>query len=270
MYLGVDIGGTKTLLGVFTEKGKLVETMRFKTPKAYHTFLSVFRATFEALGTHDITYAAVAAPGKIDRSAGVVDAYGNLAWKETPLRKDIEHIINAPVLIENDANLAGLSEANLIKKDFKRVLYVTISTGIGTGIITSGIIDAEFADSEGGHMMLEHNDKLIAWEDFASGRAIKKRFGKQASDINDKKTWTTVTRDIARGILNLVAITQPDVIVIGGGVGTHFDKFDDLLKEQLKKYETPLTPTPPLRRAKMPEEAVLYGCYELIRQEKHG
>lgn len=268
MYLGVDIGGTKTLLGLFQKDGTLVEKIRFETPKTYHTFLSVFRSTYEALKHHNIDMVAVAAPGMIDRKTGTVEAFGNLPWKNVPLQKDIEHITTAPALIENDANLAGLSEANNIKKDFKRTLYITISTGIGTGIITSGIIDPEFADSEGGHMMLEHNGKLVAWEDFASGRAISQRFKKQASEITDQKTWTIIARDIARGILNLIAVTQPDVIIIGGGVGTHFAKFDELLKKQLEKYETPLTPIPPISRAKMPEDAVLYGCYQLIKQSK--
>lgn len=265
MYLAVDIGGTKTLVGVLDTKGKVVDTVKFPTPKTYETFLSVFRSTYGALSSHDITKVAVAAPGFVDRDNGIVTAYGNLNWKNTPLRKDIEHIVGAPTLLDNDANLAGLSEAVLIKKDFKRVLYVTISTGIGTGIITNGIIDPHFSNSEGGHMMLEHNGKLIEWEEFASGRAIKNRFGKQASEIKDEKTWKTITHDLAKGFLNLIAVTQPDAIVIGGGVGTHFDKFDDLLQAALKKYETPLTPTPPILRAQRPEEAVLHGCFELIK-----
>lgn len=270
MYLAVDIGGTKTLLGLFTNKGKLVETIRFATPKKYETFLSVFRNTFDSLSTDDITACAVAAPGKIDRRRGIVTAYGNLSWKNTPLEKDLRHIMHTPVVVENDANLAGLSEAKSIKKEFKRVLYVTISTGIGTGLIVDGVIDPEFADSEGGHMMLEHNNKLVQWEDFAAGKAIKQRFGKEARQIKDKATWNIITHDLARGLLNLIAITQPEVIIIGGGVGTHFNKFDDLLRDQLKKYETPLTPTPPIKRAKKPEEAVLYGGYELIKQQAHG
>lgn len=268
MYLAVDVGGTKTLLGLFSENGKLKETVRFETPKQYETFLSVFRQNVERFRA-DIGMACVAVPGKIDRKSHKVSAFGNLPWKNVSIEKDSEHILGVPVLVENDANLAGLSEAQLIKKDFKRILYVTISTGIGTGFITNGIIDPEFADSEGGHIMLQHGNKLMIWEDFASGRAIQERYGKQAREISDKQTWSTITFDIARGILSLIAMVQPEVIVIGGGVGTHFDKFDDLLLQQLKKYETPLTPTPPLKRAKRPEQAVLYGCYELIKQHKN-
>lgn len=267
MYLGVDIGGTKTLLGVFSKQGKLLDTARFETPKTYETFLNVLRRNIERFGD-DIQMTCVAAPGKVDREHGKVTAYGNLPWKNTPLAKDVEHITKSPVLIDNDGNLAGLSEANNLKGDFKKVLYLTISTGIGSGIITSGMIDPDFADSEAGHMMLQHNDKLMAWEDFASGRAITERYNKRASDINDKATWRKITHDIARGILNIVAIAEPDVIIIGGGVGYHFDKFDGLLREQLKKYETPLTPIPPIKKAKKPEEAVLYGCLELIKQHQ--
>jgi glucokinase len=59
---------------------------------------------------------------------------------------------------------------------------------------------------------------------------------------------------------------QPDLIVIGGGVGTHFEKFEKPLLNELKKYENPLAPTPLIRKAVHPEEAVIYGCYELAKE----
>lgn len=265
MFLAVDIGGTKTLLGVFNKSGELKEKFRFETPKNYESFLAVFRRHVEPLLEKNIDAVCVGAPGMIDRKLGVGHRFGNLPWKNVPLRKDIELITSAPVVVENDANLAGLSEARNLKGDFKKILFVTISTGIGTGIITNSVIDSSFADSEGGFMMLEHRGKLTPWEDFASGRAIQDRFGKQAKDIHDEKTWKIVSRDIAQGIIDLIAIAQPDVIVIGGGVGTHFDRFDDLLTEQLERYATPMTPIPPLKRAKRAEDAVLYGCFEMLK-----
>ncbi len=265
MFLAVDIGGTKTLLGVFTKNGKLTEKFRFETPQNYDTFLAVFRRHVEPILAQNITAICVAAPGKVNRQSGVGTRFGNLPWKNVPLQKDIELITHTPVMIENDANLAGLSEARNIKGDIKKVLFLTISTGIGTGIITDGVIDASFADSEGGHMMLEYNGKLTKWESFASGKAIEKRFGKMARDIRDQKTWKIIAHDIVRGMIDLIAVIQPNVIIIGGGVGTHLDSFDDLLRKELEKYETPMTPIPPIKRAARPEEAVLYGCHELLK-----
>jgi len=265
VYLAVDIGGTKTLLGVFTKNGQLKEQFRFETPTSYATFLSVLRRHIEPLMLQDITAIGVAAPGMIDRSRGVGKNFGNLKWKNAPLQKDLELMTHTPVAVENDANLAGLSEARNLKGDFNKVLFITISTGIGTGIITNGVIDPEFADSEGGFLQLEYKGKLTPWEDFASGSAILERYGKQARDIKDKKIWKTICHDWARGMLGLIAVVQPDAIVIGGGVGSHFDRFGDILTKELKKYETPMTPIPPLFQAKRPEEAVIYGCYELLK-----
>lgn len=265
MYLGVDVGGTKTLLAVFTKSGQLKQVERFATPHNYSKFLDALSEGIKGLDVDDFSAVCLAIPGMVDRETGVGLAFGNLPWKNVHLGEFVEKLVKAPVLVENDANLAALSEAKSLSGDIKKVLYVTISTGIGTGIITNGIIDPEFADSEGGHIMLSHKGKQMMWEKFASGKAIERRFGKQARDIHDEATWKTITHDLALGFIDLIALLQPDVIIIGGGVGTHFNKFDDLLKAQLKKYETPLVPIPKLRRAKRPEEAVIYGAYELLK-----
>lgn len=268
--MGVDVGGTKTLLAVFTKAGKLSKTARFETLHNYSRFLDALSDNIRGLEVDNFSAVCMAIPGMIDRDNGVGVAFGNLPWKNVHIGEFVEKLTKAPVLLENDANLAALSEANLIKEDIEKILYVTISTGIGTGVITNGVIDPELADSEGGQIILSHRGKQMMWEKFASGKAIHRRFGKQAREINDEATWKTITHDLARGFIDLIAVLQPDMIIIGGGVGTHFAKFDDLLEAQLKKYETPLTKIPPLRRAKRPEEAVIYGCYELLKERFGG
>ena len=60
---------------------------------------------------------------------------------------------------------------------------------------------------------------------------------------------------------------QPEVIVIGGGVGTYFDRFGKILAAEIKKYKIPLVKQPVLRQAQRPEEAVVFGCYDLAKQE---
>lgn len=264
MYLGIDIGGTKTLVARLDNTGVIKESYRFPTSHKYPEFLRDLAATVAKLSTKEFKAACVAAPGSIDYEHGIGIAFGNLPWQNVPLQRDIKKMLGCPVLIENDANLAGLSEAMLLKQ-YRSVLYVTISTGIGTGVITDQKIDPHFAESEGGHIMLEHKGKLMRWQDFASGKAIVRRFGKRASEINDAKTWKIITKDISLGLFDLIAVTQPDAIVLGGGVSTYFDKFDDYLLADLKKFETPLTPIPPIYRAQRPEEAVVYGCYDLAK-----
>jgi predicted NBD/HSP70 family sugar kinase len=124
---------------------------------------------------------------------------------------------------------------------------------------------------EVGHILLEHDGKLQRWEDFASGSAIVKHFGKRASDIDadDTQTWYIIARNIAIGLIDLIATLTPEVIVLGGGVGSHFDKYAERLQEQLKIYENPMLSIPPVVQAKRAEEAVVYGCYHLARK-KYG
>lgn len=260
MYLGIDIGGTKTLVAAFDNKGMLKEKHKFPTPQKYIDFLRQLSLTVADMSTTEWTACCVAFPGLVDRKEGVGVVCGNLPWRNVSIARDVKKIINCPVIIENDANLAGLSEAVHLTK-YNRVLYVTISTGIGTGIIIDQTIDPDFEDSEGGHMVLEHNGKRQRWEDFASGSAIVRRFGKQASEITDAKTWRLIARDIATGLLDLTAIIRPEVVVLGGGVNTYLERFEPYLMQEMEHYATPLTPLPKILKAAQPNDAVIIGCY---------
>lgn len=264
MYLGVDIGGTKTLVASLDNNGVIQEELRFPTPKIYNDFLRKLDEFVAKLSTNTFIAAGVGAPGKIDREEGVGIAFGNLPWQNVDIANDVKAIAHCPVIVENDANLAGLSEAMLLRQ-YEKVLYVTISTGINTGFIVNQQIEPSVADSEAGHMMLEHNGKVQAWEDFASGRAIVDRFGKRAADIEDVRIWKVIAHDIALGIIDLIALLQPEVIVLGGGVNTHFDKFGSYLQKNLERYDNPLITLPELRVAARPEQAVIYGCYDLAK-----
>jgi predicted NBD/HSP70 family sugar kinase len=265
MYLGVDIGGSKTLVAVLNDAGIIQEQRKFLTPTHYSQFLLELADTLKALDSKTFRAGGVGAPGNLDREYGVGHTFGNLPWHDVPIQADIKHLTHCPIVVENDANLAGLSEAMLLP-DFKRVLYITVSTGIGTGIIFDQKISPAFADSEGGQMLLEYRGKLKTWETFASGRAIAERYGKKAKEITDDATWQTISRQLAVGFIELIAVVQPDVIVIGGSIGTYFDRYEKFLLAGLRKYETPLLPIPPIRQASRPEQAVVYGCYDLAKQ----
>lgn len=265
MYLAIDIGGTKTFVASISDEGVIVERIRFETPQNYDDFSNSLAKSVEELSTKNFIACCVGAPGRIDRTKGVGIAMGNLPWKNAPIKSEVEQIVDCPVLVDNDANLAGLSEAMLLKEKYDRVLYITVSTGIGTGIIVNQQIDPAFADSEGGHILLEHGGKLTPWEKFASGSAIVRRYGKKASEITDEKTWREISHDLALGIIDLVAVIQPQIIVFGGSVGEHLDRYKKPLTEALKRYETPLVPIPEIAQAKRPEEAVLFGCYDLAK-----
>lgn len=264
MYLGIDIGGTKTFVACLDAHGVIQECVRFPTPRFYSEFLREAAKAVATLSTKNFIAGCVAVPGKVDRTRGIGIVLGNLPWRNVPIQRDIQKMAGCPVIIENDANLAGLSEAMLVKQ-YSKVLYVTISTGIGTGIIIDQRIDSDFADSEGGHMVLEHKGKLMRWEHFASGKAIVERFGKRAQDISDDKTWKIIARDIALGLTELIVILQPEAIIIGGGVGSYFERYEQFLIKELHRYETPLVNLPVLQKARRPEEAVVFGCYDAAK-----
>lgn len=266
MFGAVDIGGTKTLVAVFNKDGQIEKKIRFLTPPSYSDFKALLADNVVKLSTTKCLLATVAAPGKIDRSRGVGIAFGNLKWLSVPLRDDIEKMFKCPVLVENDAKLAGLSEAIALQKEkYRKVLYVTISTGINSGLIINGVIDSDFEDSEVGQMLLDHDGKLERWEDFASGKAITATFGKPAKDITDPKAWHSIAHNIALGLIDLIANLTPDAIVIGGGVGAHFEKFKDLLLDDLAIYQNNLLAIPPIMKAVRAEEAVIYGCYDFSK-----
>lgn len=265
MYLGIDIGGTKTLLGRFTKDGELQEMLKFSTPKKYNEFIKELAVNLSRITTKPWTMACVAAPGRINKTTLLVEAYGNLSWVNTPLVKDVKSITNCEVLIENDSKLAGLSEVRLLKPIPHKSLYLTISTGIGAAVLIDGSLDRDLTDGEVGWMLQEHDGKLVPWESFASGKAIVKRFNKKASEISDPHVWKIISHDIAIGLIDVCAVIQPEIVIIGGGVGAHFDKFKAPLKAALKEYESDLVKAPKIVGAKHPEEAVIYGCYQLMK-----
>ncbi len=260
MIIAVDIGGTKTLVARFEGERKIVQEERFATPQDEHEFLRQLQELLERLDASNAKAICVAVPGIIAQD-GTVLRCGNLPWTNFPLRKLLAADYPCPIFIQNDAKLAGLAETSSLPSVPALSVYVTVSTGIGTGIITHGRLDSALANSEGGHMILQTADGLREWEDFASGRAIKAQFGKRAEDIHDTADWQTIVEQLATGFQALIPLLQPDVIIIGGGVGTYFDRFGALLTELLQSRLANYTNMPHIVQAQHPEEAVIYGCY---------
>jgi len=267
-YLAIDIGGSKTLFAVFDPTGKVLTEHKIITPKDYGRLIKeIDNALKTELSQYKISYACAAVPGWIDFDSGVAIGFGNLPWENVPVLHDLQQIMpGIKVWVHNDAKLAGLSEALVLQKKYRKLLYLTVSTGIGGGIIIDDVIDPDFANFEPGQMEFEYQGQMMQWEDFASGRALKQRYGKLASEIEDETIWKDYSQLIALGLEELLATIQPDVVVFGGGVGAHFEKFSDFLLEDLNAIKNPLVPIPPLIKAHRAEEAVIYGCYEYIQQ----
>lgn len=259
MIVAVDTGGTKTLVAVFNTEGKIVSEQKFPTPKDIDEYLIQLKATIDGLtASIDITCLSVALPGVIEN--GLLVTAGNLGWHDTDIKVLLSDHYDCPIIVENDANLAGLAEARALTTMPPVCLYVTVSTGIGTGVVVDGKLHPATSRTEGGHIVLSHEGNLRTWESFASGKALKERTGKLASEIDDEASWREISDNIAKGLLAILPFLRPDIVIIGGGVGTHFDKFSPYLKETLEStvdyhYE------PTIVQAMHPEEAVVYGCY---------
>lgn len=261
MIVAIDTGGTKTLIVGFDKDGTIVDEVKFPTPKTPQAYTKVIRRTlFDFFGDKQVDAIAVGIPNMIKN--GVALGGGNLQWKNFNVKAALEGSLGrAPVFVENDANLAGLAEVRRLKSLPQNALYVTVSTGIGGGIITNGHINPQFSMSEIGHMVIDFEGKPQRWEAFSSGKAIFTVYKKYARDIKSKRTWNQIADRISRGLLVLIPTLQPSVIIIGGSIGTYFDQFDKQLTAILKKKLPSIIALPKIVQAKNPEFAVIYGCY---------
>jgi predicted NBD/HSP70 family sugar kinase len=261
MLVAVDTGGTKTLVASFLEDGRIGEKFQFPTPTDTVEYVTLLKKVLEThFGNESIDAIVIAVPGIVKNGTAIW--CNNLKWANFDVADAMKGILgNAPLFIENDANLAGLAETRQLEEMPELSLYVTISTGIGSGIITNGTINHALRHSEAGRSLVEFDGRVCEWETFASGQAIYKTYGKFARDITSERSWHQIADRISRGFLAIIPVIQPNIIIIGGSIGTYFDRFDttlvNLLKEQLPAH----IPVPTFVQAKHPELAVIYGCY---------
>ncbi len=168
--IGVDIGGTKIATGIVHNTGKIkqkivVPTMAekgFKT-SLEQVFISIRDVTrISRVKMTDIGGIGVCAPGPLDPINGIVHNPPNLpGWREVPLVKLIKNRFRKKTKLENDANAAGMAEVIWgAAKGYKHVFYVTVSTGIGTGVIIDGRIyhGKNGMAGEGGHVTIKYDD----------------------------------------------------------------------------------------------------------------
>ncbi len=266
MYVAIDIGGTKTLVVIHDAKGKRIGEIKFLTSQDYEKFLSDLTENVAKLSTNNILHVVAAVPGLIDRTTGVVRVFGNLPWRDTPIRDDLARIFDTKVTIENDSRLAGLGAALPLKDRYRNIFFVTVSTGIGGALISEGKIVTPVQDMEIGKMPIEYEGSVQKWEEFASGRAIVATYGKLASEINDPKIWREIGLKIGYGLAVVISAFQPDVIVFGGGAGKYADKFIPAVREYMTVNLHAIVKHPDLLTAQNPEEVVIYGCYEFAKQ----
>jgi predicted NBD/HSP70 family sugar kinase len=262
MIIAVDTGGTKTLVAAFSKSGKITRSIKFPTPIDQLEYIGTLVETIRSLAGNEVPQIISIALPDI-KATTFVSTFSNLPWTNFDVIESLKPFFPkaVPIIAANDAKLGGLGEVRSMINPPKRALYVTISTGIGTGLVLDGALSADLPSAEGGHIVLEHDGIFQIWEHFASGKAIYTTYGKFASDITSKRVWRDITARFMKGFLVLIPLLQPDTIIIGGSIGTHFEKYGTDLEALVHEKLSVMATRPKFIQALHPEEAVIYGCY---------
>lgn len=266
MTIAIDIGGTKTLVAKFNANGVIGEVERFNTPKNAATFFTELHEVLTRFLPQPDDTIMVASAGLVNSRQNVVLHSPNLGWTNVLVGEELTQRYSCAVYLENDAVIGGLGAALALPSIPSLVLYVTVGTGIGGGLVVNGRVHDGLNHTEIGHMVVANGDRLEIWEHLASGTALKKFFGKQVADISEPEEWETIADRLSIGFRVLIPALQPGLILIGGGVGAHFDSFSEPLSAKLRKQIPQFIPIPPIQKAPDPEKAVLYGCYHYVSQ----
>lgn len=263
-YLGIDIGGTKTAIGLFDENLNLLVETAFATEASlgYESLLDrILKASQTLASGREIISCGVACPGPLDIPSGKIVAAPTLRFYNKPLRNDLSSMLAIPVYLENDANSAALYESQLgWGRGLGTVVYITVSTGVGCGIVVNGRILDGGASSAGelGHLVIERNGGIPCscggsgcLEAYVAGPAIAKRASeKYGKAIDPKEVFRLAAKgDItARLVVDEVAdylgyavaavyqIIDPDIVVFGGSVMKDYEVIENALLNAVKRY----------------------------------
>jgi len=266
LSLGIDLGGTKILTAVATAQGRMLSRDHSVTP-ATKGQEAVVQSILESIGraleqagiaAPQLNAIGVGAPGLSNPETGILFTSPNLpGWRDVPLRDIIEKELGKKAFLINDANAAALGELYFgAAKGAHHFIYITISTGIGGGIIVDGEVYTGSIGTAGevGHMTIDDDGPPCncgnrgCWETLASGTAMAREARKQikegartsilgyaegdvekvtaqvihnAAKEGDSLAKELITRTgyyVGVGLANLVNIFNPELIVIGGGL----------------------------------------------------
>lgn len=254
----VDLGGTQIRTARFDQELNLLQrestlTLAERGPGPTIDRLKQYIAKVLPPSRGEIAGIGFSSPGPLNPMTGVIVAPPNLpGWHDVPLAEIISAEFGVPVLIGNDANVAALAEASKgAAQGFRHVVYITVSTGIGAGIICDGrlLLGREGLAAEFGHIpIIVGEERVSSVELEAAGPAIARRALKamragrrsslseaisDGSNSLDAKavamaarggdplaieTFAHAGRIIGLGIVSILHLFNPEVLVLGGGV----------------------------------------------------
>jgi glucokinase len=260
LALAIDLGGTQYRVAAISADAEIHARVARPT-RADAAPEVVIEDLVDAIGEirarvqgRPILGVGVSAPGPLDPATGIVFQAPNLPrWRDVPLATALQAQLALPVLLGNDANLAGLAEARHgAGQGARDLVYLTVSTGIGSGILIGGrlVLGAHGAAGEAGHMALSLDGPLCGCgnrgclEAYASGTGLANRAtealaagrASSLSRIQEELTAVHISdaadegdalaqelidqagHALGVGIRNLLHLFNPSVVVIGGGV----------------------------------------------------
>ncbi|MBU0686578.1 MAG: ROK family protein [Candidatus Margulisbacteria bacterium] len=286
--IGVDLGGTKISAALADHKGNLIQQIKVPTQASLgkNAVINNMVRTINELilvkgiKLNQIKAIGVGAPGPVLVDKGIVENPPNLTgWKRVNLKRILQKKLHCKVILENDANLAALAEARVgAGQGIKNFVYITVSTGIGGGIIINGDLyrGANGAAGEVGHFIVDQTGNkcgcgnLGCLEAMASGLAMRKiavrklreRYSKilelvdgdidrvdaeviaraaKAGDALAKEIIHEIVDVLAKGFAGIVNILNPSLIVVGGGLANIGSLLFTPLNKRVKKYALPTT-----------------------------
>ncbi len=310
--VAVDLGGTNIRAALCRADGAISKRARQHTcpeqgvEAVITRIVETVRAVLpESPAEEEVLNVGVASPGPLDPHTGVVLFAANLHWRDVPLRDLLSQRLGLPVQVGNDANLAALGEQKYgAGRGVRDMAYVTISTGIGAGVILDDrlVLGHRGMATEIGHMILDFDGPLdsagvpgtlegyaagpgiahAAQERLASGSpslmrelvggniaAITAREVVLAAEQGDSlalEVLSCAARIIGLGLVNLLHLFDPALVVIGGSVGLASDRLLAMMREAMQRHAMPPYRGVPLVRAQLGDDSGLLGAAALAWQ----
>jgi len=282
MRLGaIEAGGTKFVCGIGDETGQVSEQLRIPTTTPAVTLAAVV----DFFQEHPVDAIGIGSFGPIGvnpqhRDFGYITQTPKAGWENVNFLGYMRTHLNIPIYWTTDVNVAAYGEYRLgAAKNVENLVYFTVGTGIGAGVIYQGHFLQGFNHLEAGHIFVNHRpDDDFAGvcpyhgdclEGLASGPALEQRFGQPAQALAaNPAVWELEADYIAQACVNYTLSYSPDRIVIGGGV-MHQEQLFPLIRQAFKSQLAGYTTTPELnsyiQRIALNDDAGLTGCLLLAK-----
>ncbi len=276
--LAIDIGGTKFSLAAFRGDELLYResrsTDRAGGPEAMFAGIERIYREWRQRG-FVVDRCGIGFGGPVDFATQTVTLSTHVeGWASYPLVDNIRQLTGAPVIMDNDANVGALGEAIYgAGKSFDPLFYLTLSTGIGGGIVINGRVyrGADSFAGEIGHINLVPDGPPClcgsngCFERMCCGLWLERDYGKPAKDLLQSEDFVShYVVYLARGLKAAIMILNPARIIIGGGIGKAGDSLFVPLRAELNRQ---LTAWSGARRDVVPaalgDDSVLYGALAL-------